>query len=746
MATPALNIPIRVIGTDDFKRKMNETSSLVAHTTRTVAAQVIKMNASWLASQGAAGAATLAFGRVLGVLGPIALGITAVVDAFKLMGYATDLAKKKIEEFSAIADKANASGFSTGFFQRITKSGGEARDKIDELTVSLKRFNDASAPKLGGSDLQQRLDELKKAGNLSGNTGVAALSSANTTEERFRATVSLINQMMSAGERLAALDIANRAFGPAVTAALRADSSYLDDMLKRADALSKTKIVSDDDLGRAVELKERMEAAQKVLAERWKPIQDDLAKLGMNYHESWVSITEDLAAAVGYATQLYQALKQVPDWFANRIGNASIWKSLTDATGAMGLNSDPAAMGVKPVGSVSREEAQAKLRAALQNHANVTRGMRETTDVQSAVRGDTSKDTSAKAIAESSDQFDRASEAIAKHTARLEADAQAVGLGVSALEELRAKSALLTAAQQAGLPVNDALIAKINALAKAAGEAGDKLAKAKINGQISFGRQTALLSPEDTAIAAQLKGQFGDDVPRALASSEAAALRLNSALKEVSTSISGSLVTGFTDMLDGTKSVSQGFSDMSRTIIRALEEAVVRMMIVAPIMKGLQALLGFSDGGIVGGSPLAGAANFIGPVLKADGGMIRGPGGPRDDRIPIMGSDGEFMVNAASTAKHRALLEAINSDKIPHFADGGLVGAASPSAAPMIGAGNVVSIAPHVAVTVQGSPGSSPAEHAAMGETIARQVGPAIQQMVAIELRSQMRPGGLLAR
>ena len=255
-------------------------------------------------------------------------------------------------------------------------------------------------------------------------------------------------------------------------------------------------------------------------------------------------------------------------------------------------------------------------------HANVTRGMRETTDVQSAVRGDTSKDTSAKAIAESSDQFDRASEAIAKHTARLEADAQAVGLGVSALEELRAKSALLTAAQQAGLPVNDALIAKINALAKAAGEAGDKLAKAKINGQISFGRQTALLSPEDTAIAAQLKGQFGDDVPRALASSEAAALRLNSALKEVSTSISGSLVTGFTDMLDGTKSVSQGFSDMSRTIIRALEEAVVRMMIVAPIMKGLQALLGFSDGGIVGGSPLAGAANFIGPVLKADGGMF----------------------------------------------------------------------------------------------------------------------------
>lgn len=26
--------------------------------------------------------------------------------------------------------------------------------------------------------------------------------------------------------------------------------------------------------------------------------------------------------------------------------------------------------------------------------------------------------------------------------------------------------------------------------------------------------------------------------------------------------------------------------------------------------------------------------------------MVSGPGGPRDDLVPIMGSDGEFMINA----------------------------------------------------------------------------------------------------
>ncbi|WP_438274390.1 hypothetical protein [Nitrobacter sp.] len=582
MPTPQLNIPIRVTGTDDFKRKMNETSSLVRATTLTVTKQVIAMNAGWLASQGVAGGAALAFGRVLGVLGPIALGITAVSDAFKLMGYAVDLAKKKVAEWNDIADKANASGFSTEFFQRITKSSGEARDKIADLSAALVQFNNASAPKLGGSDLEKRINELKDAGNLTGNTGIAALASATNAETRLRAVVSLINQMMEHGERLAALDLVGRAFGPQITNALRSDSGYLDRMLASADAINKAQIISSEDIGRAVELKERMEAAQKILAEKWKPIQDDLASAGMNYHESWVSITEDLAAAVGYATQLYSALKQVPDWFANRIGGASIWTSLANATGAMGLNSTPEAMGLTE--DSGQFSANAKLRAALQNHANVAKGMREATDVQSAVRGDTSKNPVADKAAEK-DQFDRATEALEKHTAKMQADAQAVGLSSSAVEQLRAKAQLLTAAQQAGLPVNDALIAKINQLAKAAGEAGDNLAKAKVASEIKFDRQTSLLSPEDAAIAEKLKGIYGSDVPAALASSEAAAMRFNEALKQTSSTISSSLVTGLADMLDGTKSVGQGFSDLAKTVVRSIEEMVIKMTIVQPIMR-----------------------------------------------------------------------------------------------------------------------------------------------------------------
>jgi hypothetical protein len=529
---PQLNVAIRA-DTTKFKSDMNATSEVAHSAVRRITSSVIEMNAGWLAAQGAIGGTTLAVGRFLPVINQVLLAYTAIKGTFALMGYAIDLANKKITDWNTLAAQANASGFSTDFFQRITKSGGEARDKIDDLTASLKRFNDASQPKLGGSDIQQRLDSLTEAGNFKGNSGVAALGGASDSESRLRAVVSLIDQAMQKGERLAAIDLAGTAFGPSVQAALRADSGYLDQMLKRADAIKATQLVSAEDVGRAIELKERMDAAQQTLANKWKPLQDDLAKLGMNYHESWVGITEDLAAAVGYATQLYTALKQVPDWFANRIGNASIWNAITNATttpesraaseASLGISSNPADIGM--VG------ANAKLAAALQNHSNVTRGMQQATDVSNAVRGDTSKAPGAA----SSDAFDRATESIEKHTARLEADTQAVGKGAAATEELRAEAQLLTAAQQAGLPVTQAMRDKIQDLAQDAGDAAQALAKARVASQTAFDRQTAFLTPEDAQIARQLASIYGNDVPAALASSEAAALRFNNALRDIGT-------------------------------------------------------------------------------------------------------------------------------------------------------------------------------------------------------------------
>lgn len=87
-----------------------------------------------------------------------------------------------------------------------------------------------------------------------------------------------------------------------------------------------------------------------------------------------------------------------------------------------------------------------------------------------------------------------------------------------------------------------------------------------------------------------------------------------------------------------------------------------------------------------GSSPYGASAAGIGVrtlpgvgVRRAFGGFVSGPGGPRDDAVPAMLSDGEFVVNAAATARNRPLLEHLNAERfrdggyVQHFAKGGSV-------------------------------------------------------------------------
>jgi hypothetical protein len=59
-------------------------------------------------------------------------------------------------------------------------------------------------------------------------------------------------------------------------------------------------------------------------------------------------------------------------------------------------------------------------------------------------------------------------------------------------------------------------------------------------------------------------------------------------------------------------------------------------------------------------SPPAGASR----AEAATGGWVSGPGGPRSDKVPMMLSNGEFVVNARAAAQYGALLQSINDTGI----------------------------------------------------------------------------------
>jgi hypothetical protein len=154
----------------------------------------------------------------------------------------------------------------------------------------------------------------------------------------------------------------------------------------------------------------------------------------------------------------------------------------------------------------------------------------------------------------------------------------------------------------------------------------------------------------------------------------------------------------------------------------------------------------FGGLGLLGGATTATPADALaaGTIPLADGGFVSGPGSSRSDSIPARLSNGEFVVNAGSTAKHRALLESMNSGSLRGFADGGLVSnVPSLPSTTQIG-GQTTHISPSIAVTVQGSPGATPAQHQEMAANMAKQVTDSMRAMVGDEIRKQTRPGGIL--
>lgn len=233
------------------------------------------------------------------------------------------------------------------------------------------------------------------------------------------------------------------------------------------------------------------------------------------------------------------------------------------------------------------------------------------------------------------DQLETEIDRLNKHIATTNADTEAVNQSAAAQAGLRAEATLYAAAERAGKTDLEQYADQFFALREKVEAATQALNKAKIASDIKFGRDTALLSQEDVAIAQQLKSIY-PDVATALNSVEAAGIRTNNAMKGLSSAIETNLTTGLTDIVSGTKSVSQGFSDMGLAVVKAIEQMIIKLYVVTPLMQALQAALGVFGPAIgptsINGAPLP---KFASGTDSAPGGWsIVGENGPELMKVP----------------------------------------------------------------------------------------------------------------
>jgi hypothetical protein len=620
----------------------------------------VKAAGSWMEafSPTLAGVATSILSKLLPALSLLGKGLL-IYDAIKLVTQAWELGNAKLAEYVALSEKAASSGVSTEFYQRIAKAAEDAKLPVDALTEAFKKLNEAAAPRLGGTAATNRLKELVDAGNFGGNSGVGQLQNANGNEERLRAIASLVDQAFEKGQRLAALDITRSFLGDKVADNLAKDADYLDDMLAKADAIKAQDLVSAGTVANAVELQNRLDAAEKILSQRWHPIQDLLTQLGIKMKETWVDIVEAIAKAVDAVFK-----------FGERIAEAlspmfTFLKMAADLAAKVASFAGGAVPG--PLGAALSAAGGIGSTLLKDNGQNAADTQREAllADARKRLAEGLNRrfDTSKAPTQDNTSAFERAEESLRRYTETSKAAAASIDMTVDAQERLKAIAQLTAAGMKDGLTREAAAAkAEMSGLALQAGAAALALEKARVASEIRFGANTALLSQEDVQIATRLKGLY-PDVATALGSVEAQAMRANNAFKQTGSAIESNLTTGLADIVDGTKSVSQGFADMSRQVLRAIEEMIIKIGIVTPLMQALQSAA--SSAGLLGG--------LIGIPSLTSTGAIAGAVGPTSvGGAPLVGLHGGGIVGLEATFMRS--VNPANFNGAPRFHGGGIAG------------------------------------------------------------------------
>jgi len=263
-----------------------------------------------------------------------------------------------------------------------------------------------------------------------------------------------------------------------------------------------------------------------------------------------------------------------------------------------------------------------------------------------------------------------------KRIAGQTAEAATVGKSVGEQAKLRVEYEAQAIAAAKNIPLTETLRAKISAVGDAAALAAQKLQGAQLIEQTAMPWDQRAQQVQQYTAAMTAAGASADQLAimtakiqfPAFSAASVAASDFGMQIDNLATGAVNSLSSNLAALITGTKTAAEAFKAFAVQIIADIAAMIIKMLIFKAIRT---AVFGFSDGGMVGGTgfSLTGTGG-----LFADGGFVSGSGSATSDSIPAMLSNGEFVINADATKKWGPLLAAINSGKVPSFADGGEVG------------------------------------------------------------------------
>jgi hypothetical protein len=527
---PGLNIPLKM-PTEEFERAAEKARSLSTTAGRQIAQQFISANKEILASTIATTGAMTAQWVGLSVksaavsLAMKGAWIAAAMGIASSVGALVNVVREQMQQMIDIADKAEKAGVSAQFFQAFTAGARnakiEATELADALAVAYGKIKPVVDPDWsawdGGlkkiDDIQKALESIYLVSVFSKTDkaqGLDLFRNAGDNEARIKAVLVAMMELDAIGERLIALDLAEKMFGAKFAENVRLGNTSAQELLgsleKLGGAGAGSGVWSDKLVGDMREVDRALKSAHETLDRNMAPQWAALAETANDIKSVWAEIIGVLARGAEIMNELDPVMwsSRLRAW-ARGETQESLEQRIRDERRANDL---AAQAGLGDVSS-GREVNRLGPIAGLDDIRGAPRDIMGAVPQPRRRPSDAPTPPKEQTVAETEDAFDKATNAINRQIAALQADAAAVGMSQSAHQQLRVELRLLEAARQSGTDITDK---QIEAYAKLRTEMGAQQALAAAG--IKLGADDAEQFVQAVGVDRPGNGSAGSEAPR----------------------------------------------------------------------------------------------------------------------------------------------------------------------------------------------------------------------------------------
>ena len=224
---------------------------------------------------------------------------------------------------------------------------------------------------------------------------------------------------------------------------------------------------------------------------------------------------------------------------------------------------------------------------------------------------------------ERANDYEKLVKSMTKANVQMAAEIAMQGQGVFAIEAYKKEQEALLAVEEAKIQLTPRIRQQIAELSQEYGALKEGIERAKVMSDAIFERNSLFIPDGEVKIAKELRKIYGDDIPAALRSTEAAVLRMNEAWKmtrDLTTeAVSGIARDTWQMFREGPATAANFFSALERSAIKALDNITAKLIEMAA-QQLWQKAFGAAAGSIGAGiGNMAGFGSWAGSGFNGSG-------------------------------------------------------------------------------------------------------------------------------